>query len=97
VYLFALYKISHSITINLVSVFGGEQGSVEFCDNEVQLNDSNFLKLNKHFNENKCELTFLNKEEKYVNQSGHTHFTLNSLQFMVGLKKLLTVRMTPGG
>jgi len=26
----------------------------------------NLLKLNEHFNESKCELTVLNKEEKYV-------------------------------
>lgn len=37
-----------------------------------------FLKLNKHFNESKCELTVLNKEEKYVNQSGHTQTHFNS-------------------
>jgi len=38
----------------------------------------NFQKLNKHFNEIKCELTFLNKEEKYVNQSDHTQTHFNS-------------------
>lgn len=45
---------------------------------KVQFNDSNYLKLNKHFNESKCELTFLNKEEKYVNQPGHTQTHFNS-------------------
>jgi len=38
----------------------------------------NFLKLNKHFSESTCELTVLNKEEKYVNQSGHTQIHFNS-------------------
>jgi hypothetical protein len=38
----------------------------------------NFLKLSKHFNESKCELTVLIKEEKCVNQSGHTQTHFNS-------------------
>jgi hypothetical protein len=38
----------------------------------------NLPKLNQHFNESKCELTVLNKEEKYVNQSGHTQTHFNS-------------------
>jgi hypothetical protein len=56
---------------------GGKEGGAEFCDSEIQLNISKFLKLNEHFKEKKRELTFLNKEEKYVNQSGHTqtHFS----------------------
>jgi len=54
----------------------------------------NLLKLNEHFNESKCELTVLNKEEKYVKS---VWWHSNSFQFVVGLKKLLTVRTTPGG